>query len=338
MESPADLKGPDMENFIFRDLHPHVFVGTASDRYAGWLGQVYSAERFGDRVSERVKTIGGKAVKERVLPVECVEEYFQHFSVLELDFTFYAPLLEKDMGPGKNYHLLQRYRECAGRDGRFILKVPQVVFAQRLWKGTGFLANPDYLNPEVFARRFYEPATRVLGDLLTGLVFEQEYQPKSERSDAHQFAEALDRFLGAVPGDPRYHLEVRTESLLSSEYFEVLERHGVGQVLSHWTWLPSLERQFERGGRRFLNGGRQCVVRLMTPLRMRYEEAYLKAYPFDRLVEGMLSPRMVGETAQLMVAAVGSGVSINVIVNNRAGGNAPLTAQKISGRFLELLG
>ena len=44
----------DIEKFKFRGLHPDVFIGTASDRYAGWIGQIYSAERYGDRITRRM--------------------------------------------------------------------------------------------------------------------------------------------------------------------------------------------------------------------------------------------------------------------------------------------
>jgi predicted TIM-barrel enzyme len=73
----------------------------------------------------------------------------------------------------------------------------------------------------------------------------------------------------------------------------------------------------------------------MTPLRIRYEEAYLKAYPFDKLIDGMMSHHMVEETAEIMSTAIREGVGVNVIINNRAGGNAPLIAQKVSEKFLE---
>lgn len=42
----------------------------------------------------------------------------------------------------------------------------------------------------------------------------------------------------------------------------------------------------------------------MTPIGLRYEEAYAKAHPFDRLVEGMLQPEMVADTAALMRVGV----------------------------------
>ena len=76
------------------------------------------------------------------------------------------------------------------------------------------------------------------------------------------------------------------------------------------------------------------MIRLLTPLGMRYEEAYEKAYPFDRLVEGMLQPEMVLETVEIMRTAIERGVLANVLINNRAGGNAPLMAQVIAKKFL----
>jgi len=323
--------------FQFRDLHPHVLIGTASDRYAGWIGQIYSEERYGKRISTRPKTVGGKSLKEEVLPVESVEEYFQHFSVLELDFTFYRVLLDKDSKPTQNYHVLQAYKRHLREDDRLILKVPQLIFALRLWRGGKFIENPDYLNPEIFIHQFYEPATDLLGHLINGFIFEQEYQPKRDRTPPDKFAAALDEFLDNIPRDGRYHVEVRTESLLSDPYFQVLEKYGVGQVLSHWTWLPPLLKQFNRNHRRFLSSDRQCIVRLMTPLRMRYEEAYIKAYPFNKLINGMLNLQMVNETVEVMLSAINQGVRANVIINNRAGGNAPTIAQKVSAKFLERL-
>jgi len=55
------------------------------------------------------------------------------------------------------------------------------------------------------------------------------------------------------------------------------------------------------------------------------------------MVEGMMSPRMPEETAEIMVEAVKQDVQANVIINNRAGGNAPLIAQKVAGKYLELV-
>jgi hypothetical protein len=68
---------------------------------------------------------------------------------------------------------------------------------------------------------------------------------------------------------------------------------------------------------------------------MRYEDSYIRAFPFDKLVDGMVQPEMILETVDLMMQAVNQGVLVNVIINNRAGGNAPLLAQLIAGKFLQ---
>ena len=326
----------DIENFQFRGLHPEVFMGTASDRYAGWLGQIYSKELYGDRISRRKKTVGGKSYVEEVLPVESVEEYFQHFRVLELDFTFYRLLLEEDGEPTTNYHVLSKYRQYLQEGDNLLLKVPQIICAQKLWRGRQFVENERYLEREVFTRQFYEPAVDILGSFLAGFIFEQEYQRKQDRVSPRDLATDLDLFFEEVPKDDRYHLELRTEPYLTSPVFAMMEKHGVGQVLSHWTWLPSLKKQFASSGGRFLNARGQSIVRLMTPRGARYQEAYAQAHPFDSLVDSMLNPAMVEETAELMWEAIDQGVRINIIVNNRAGGNSPLIGQQIAWRFLEL--
>ncbi|MFC1895298.1 DUF72 domain-containing protein [Thermodesulfobacteriota bacterium] len=323
-----------VEAFFFRDVHSRVFMGTASDRYAGWVGQIYTPDCYSGRISGRTKALAGSTFEEQVLPVASVREYFEHFAVLELDFTFYRPLLDARLKPTANYYVLRTYRKNMAPESRVLVKVPQVVFARKLWRDGEFVSNADYLNHELFAHRFYEPAVEILGNMLAGFVFEQEYQTKRDKVSPREHAASLDSFFERLPPDDRYHCEIRTQNLLTRDFFDVLRRRGVGQVLSHWTWLPGLWKQFQLGGKLFSNSGGQCVIRLMTPRGMRYEEAYEKAFPFAALRNDMLQPQMVSETVALMHEAVGRGVGINVIVNNRSGGNAPMIAREISRAFL----
>ena len=53
------------------------------------------------------------------------------------------------------------------------------------------------------------------------------------------------------------------------------------------------------------------------------------------MVDGMMNPEMVDKTVDIMRAATENDVQINVIVNNRAGGNASLIAQQIARQSLE---
>ena len=309
-------------------------MGTASDRYAGWIGQIYSNDRYEGRITKRTKIIGGKSFMEEVLPVDSVKEYFEHFSVLEIDFTFYRPLLGNDGQPTQNYQVLKTYSRHLKEGDRLILKVPQFITAQKIRRGDQRIENPAYLNPQLFTEQFYEPAVKVLGPTLTGFIFEQEYQRKEDRPSVKEMAQALDRFFSAIPKETRYHLELRTDLYLRNQVFEVLAKHGVGQILSHWTWLPPLRKQLAKADGRFFNAGNECVIRLLTPLGMRYEDSFEKAYPFDRLVEGMMAPEMILETVEIVKTAIEKGMLVNLIINNRAGGNAPLIAQIIAKKIM----
>ena len=49
----------NLPTFRFRDIHPKISIGTASDRYAGWIGQIYTKERYHRRIARRTHTAGG---------------------------------------------------------------------------------------------------------------------------------------------------------------------------------------------------------------------------------------------------------------------------------------
>jgi hypothetical protein len=83
----------------------------------------------------------------------------------------------------------------------------------------------------------------------------------------------------------------------------------------------------------FFNSGNQVVIRLITPLRMSYEESYAKAFPFDKMVSGMLDSEMIQDTAKIVNEAIKDKLQGNLIINNRAGGNAPLIVQRIADRL-----
>ena len=66
---------------------------------------------------------------------------------------------------------------------------------------------------------------------------------------------------------------------------------------------------------------------------MSYEESYAKAFPFDKMTSGMLGLEMIEDTVKIVNEAIKGKIQVNLIINNRAGGNAPLIAQKIADRL-----
>jgi hypothetical protein len=74
----------------------------------------------------------------------------------------------------------------------------------------------------------------------------------------------------------------------------------------------------------------------MTPLRMSYEDSYAKAFPFDKMVNGMMNRLMIDDTIQIIMEGVRRRKKMNLIINNRAGGNGPIIAQQIAKRLEEV--
>jgi hypothetical protein len=59
-----------------------------------------------------------------------------------------------------------------------------------------------------------------------------------------------------------------------------------------------------------------------------------EALPFERIIEGLLKPEMMVETVSSVRTAIQRGVLVNLIINNRAGGNAPVIAPQIARAML----
>jgi len=81
-----------LDQFCFRRLHSQILIGMGSDRYAGWIGQIYSEGRYEKGITRRSHKVGDQTFNEETLPVESVTKYFEHFPLLEIDYTFYRLL------------------------------------------------------------------------------------------------------------------------------------------------------------------------------------------------------------------------------------------------------
>lgn len=335
---PLASRREAVDTYKFREVHPHVRFGTASDRYAGWIGQIYPEDPYADRISTRNRTLQGQTFEERQVPIESVHAYFQYFSVLELDFTFYRPLLEEDE-PSSNYFVLSNYLDHAPDDASFLLKAPQQFFARTLRRGGEFVDNPDFLDAEGYMNTFHEPAVEMLGDRLEGIIFQQEYQRVADSPSPTANVEQLDDFFSALPQDAQFHVELRSEHLLTDAYFDWLDARSLGHVFSHWTWLPAIRQQWAMCGERFTAANDQVVTRLLTPRNTKYADAYAKAYPFDEpvpeLSETDQAHDMVLDVTALAYRAQAQNATLNVIANNRAWGNAPDLSRTIAHRILD---
>ncbi len=322
------------DNYVFKSLHKQISIGTASDRYKGWAGKIYLKDY---KIETRTKKIGDQTYVEHQLPISSVVEYFEHFDLLELDFTFYSLLLDKNKKITKAYRALDSYSKYTTTDDKIIVKVPQAISARFILEGQRYKPNDTYLNKELFIQNFYDPCKDILQERLAGFIFEQEYHTKALRVPQQVLIQELDSFFSSVPKDHRYHLELRTEAYLKEELYELLRTHGIGLVLSHWTWLPRLWLQYERAKKICYNSNHTQIIRLMTPRNVKYEEAYRMAYPFDEIKEKMLDPFMIKDTLGIISDLVAKKVHVFVVINNRAGGSAPEIAKLLTQGLSTLL-
>ena len=287
-----------------------IFVGTSSWKYEGWLGQVYSEERY---------LVRGKFSKKR-FEEQCLSEYAETFPVVCGDFSFYqfpTPEFWRKLFTTVPPHL------------RFALKVPEEVTRktypdQPRYGPRAGQPNETYLNYHVFDAGFLEP----LGpwrDRLAVLILEFGTFSRKHYADAEAFYADLDRFLLQLPKTWRFAVEIRNEQYLQSGYFDLLRRHGVAHVFNAWTRMPPLSRQVEIAEAYTADF---TVVRALLRVGRPYETAVKMFTPYDRIQDPSLSTRAA--MSSIIQRARRKREPAYLFINNRLEGNAPLTIDAVA--------
>ena len=293
-----------------RDLsRQNIFLGTSSWRYEGWLGQLYTPERYYSR---------GRFSKKK-FHEECIAEYAETFPVVGGDFSFYAipePAFWK------------RLFEESPNQLKWSLKVPEEFTVKRFSSQPRYgdrrgLPNPAFLNLDLFQAGWLEPLSPFF-DRLAVMIFEFGTFSKANYAEPAGFFEDLDAFLRRLPRSVRYCVEIRNDDYLQTSYFDVLRSNGVAHALSSWSRMPSLREQlriddvftaFHTVARALLRPGRsyEQSVKLFSPYREVKEE-----YPSARIALRELISRARREKRMAYIH-----------INNRLEGNAPGTIEGI---------
>jgi uncharacterized protein YecE (DUF72 family) len=288
-------------------LLPAIKFGTSSWAYEGWQGLVYHQKYPKSRFSQ--DTLAEYATyASRGTPL---------FRTVGIDHSFYRPASTKQ---------LAHYAEQVPDDFRFCSKVweditiPSYANLPRYDVKAG-KPNPRFLDAGAFRDLVLGPAREGLGPKLGPFIF--EFQRWGIEPAA--FLDKLNQFLEQLPAGPEYATEVRTPALLGPRYREILRAHGVAHVYNHWTAMPPLAEQHQLLEQTFTAS--HVVMRLLTPLGLKYESAVERYKPYDRIVQPQ--PRMRQETLELVKRAATERKSVYVLVNNRSEGCAPLTIQAL---------
>jgi uncharacterized protein YecE (DUF72 family) len=291
-----------------------IYFGTSSWKYEGWLGSIYSPDRYQTR---------GKHSKAKFEDA-CLAEYAETFPAVCGDFAFYQ-------FPSPEYW--EKLFGQAPAGFLFGLKVPEDITVAtwpghaRYGKRAG-LQNEHFLDAGIFERFFAKPLAPYR-EQLGPLIFEFGTFNQKTFKNVGEFIARLDPFLASLPKGFRYAVEIRNAPYLCPDYLGLLSDHNVAHCFNAWTRMPALDDQARLDDAFTADF---TVVRALLAHGRTYEQAVGTFEPYRETQEpnegardGMVQIARHARTAKQPAF---------VFVNNRLEGNAPSTIEAVAGQLL----
>ena len=292
----ARLRGLAREN---------IYIGGSSWKYEGWLGQVYTRERYLTR---------GRFSR-KLFEAECLREYAETFPTVCGDFAFYQ-------FPKQEFW--QRLFSCVPEGFRFAFKVPEPITCKVFPKHARYgqqagKENEAFLDARMLREMFLRPL-EAYREKTALLIFEFGAFGRRSFAELADFLDRLDPFLSALPREFRYAIEIRNPEFLEKDYFSCLRSHGVAHVYNAWSKMPELRHQLampDSATADFL------VCRALLRHGRVYEDAVGLFAPYTRIQDP--NPEARESMRVLIGRAREEKQFLFLFVNNRLEGNAPLT-------------
>jgi uncharacterized protein YecE (DUF72 family) len=283
----------------------NVYIGGSSWKYEGWLGQIYSRERYLSRGRFSRKTF----------EAECLREYAETFPTVCGDFAFYQFPTEE---------FWRRLFARVPASFRFAFKVPEQItcklFPTHARYGTeAGKANDAFLDTRVLKEMFLRPLWPYR-EKTAVLIFEFGAFGRRSFAGLGEFLDRLDPFLAALPPQFRYAVEIRNPEFLEKDYFSCLRSHGVAHVYNAWAKMPELRHQMaipDSATADFL------VSRALLRRGRVYQDAVGMFAPYTGIQDPNPEAR---ESMRVLIGRARENKQfLFLFVNNRLEGNAPLT-------------
>ena len=305
----------------------NIFIGGSSWKYEGWLGQVYSRERYLSR---------GRFSR-RLFETECLREYAETFPTVCGDFAFYQ-------FPTEEFWRNLFARTPSGF--RFAFKAPEQITCgvfptQARYGPRAGQDNELFLDSRAFTEMFVRPLLPHRAKTAL-IVFEFGHMgralrvgqvpspanigtPETSRENARTthlagFLDRLDPFLRSLPPEFLYAVEVRNPEFLAPDYFACLRARGVAHVYNAWSKMPELRSQLAIPDS--ATAGHLVCRALLRRGRM-YENAVAAFAPYTEIKDP--NPEARDAMRILIGRAREEKRMLFLFVNNRLEGNAPLT-------------
>lgn len=291
----------------------HLYVGTSSWKYEGWLGSVYQSERYSSR---------GRFSKAR-FERECLREYAEVFHTVSGDFAFYQ-------FPSASVWNSLFAQVPAGF--RFAFKAPEEITTPAFPRHPRYGSragqpNPLFLDPKAFIAQFLS-SLEPFAIAVAVIIFEFPAALAGVFERNGNLSDALHRFFDKLPQTFRYAVEIRNPRVLSTDYFRTLRNHGIARVFNSWTDMPSISEQMANEDAFTTNF---TVSRaLMIPGRA-YEQTVSQFAPHTAVRVPSLEVRSA--LKRLLVRAKQRGEPTFIYINNRLEGFAPGTIAAVVDAF-----
>jgi uncharacterized protein YecE (DUF72 family) len=308
-EEPSEFDRRRLSTKLANLASDNIFIGTSSWKYEGWIGQIYSRNRYLAR---------GKFSQKR-FQAECLSEYAATFPIVCGDFSFYQ-------FPPESYW--QRLFGSAPASLKYAFKVPEEITINMYPRHPRYgdragAANPVYLDG-LLLRNVFLDLLEPYRDRIALLIFEFGAFLKECYSDPREFVAALDPFLTSLPAGFHYAVEVRNQEFLTREYFACLHHHNIAHVFNAWTRMPEIVEQMQLPE---VYTADFTVARALLRHGRPYEQAVAKFSPYREIQDP--NPEARQALRKLISLARERHEPSYIFVNNRLEGNAPQTIEAI---------
>jgi uncharacterized protein YecE (DUF72 family) len=265
--------------------------------------------RFGTS-SWSAKSWVGSFYPEGARPADFLSLYSRCFDTVEADVTYYRV-------PSRA--MVQGWRRKTPPKFTLSAKYPRSV----VHAGEGPAPDPERLLLPEHVRRdsdAFLDAMGELGDKCGPLVLQFPYFNRKAFTSPEPFFERLDRFLGELPKDFRYAVEVRNKAWVGEELLGILRGHGVALVLLDLVYMPHPDE---------LMGELDLATADFSYARLIGDRKKLDSLTdrFDRVVVDQ-TPRL-SRWAVVLQSMIGSVSELFAYANNHYAGHGPATAAEL---------
>jgi len=304
-DEPSTFPRDALADRLQRLAAENIYIGGSSWKYEGWLGQVYSRDRYLER---------GRFSHKR-FEAECLREYAETFPAVCGDFAFYQFPTEEFWR-----HLFAQ----APQRFRFAFKVPEQITCRVFPTHSRYgpqkgKENETFLDHRMLKEMFLTPLAPYREQVAV-LIFEFGAFGPRNFAGLNEFLDRIDPFLAALPAEFRYAVEIRNPEFLQKDYFSCLRSHRMAHVYNAWSRMPELRYQItipDSATADFL------VCRALLRWGRLYERAVEEFQPYTEIKDPNPDAR---ESMRVLIGRARENREfLFLFVNNRLEGNAPLT-------------